>query len=127
MVKSDPVSLDTELAHNTVTKEVLYGSQIEEARIIIRRQRDEFRAEGGPRTVEHPAQDRAGALCAARGIPRQRLTGQMCFMLAILNSIQYMFVLPLKRQLVLTLNSTLHFPAIRMLGMSFVTARARMA
>jgi hypothetical protein len=31
--KSDPVSLDTELAHNTMPKEVGYGSQIEEVPI----------------------------------------------------------------------------------------------
>ncbi len=34
--KSDPVSLDTELAHNTVTKEVGDESQVEEAHTIKR-------------------------------------------------------------------------------------------
>jgi len=59
--KSDPISLDTGLAHNTVTKEGGYGNQIEEAP-ISRGRRHELRAEGASGTVERPAQDRAAGL-----------------------------------------------------------------
>ena len=81
---SDPVSLDTGLAHNTVTKEVGYGNQIEETP-ISRGRRHELRAEGACGTVERP--DQEVGLNSITECPRNRERYRVCLNFQLLLSV----------------------------------------